>query len=74
MLNKARLVKKNETAQQSITVLPKNQELIEKRNQFLSTQKAMQVTKEWLVSRRHEQGRARETFAALFPCQDTQLA
>ena len=71
-MNKIRIIKKNEVAQVSATPAPQNQELIEKRNQFLTTHKAMQVTKEWLVTRRHDQGRARETFARLFSCQDPQ--
>jgi hypothetical protein len=73
-MNKTRLIKKNEVTQPNVTTAPENQELIEKRNQFITTHKAMQATKEWLVSRRQEQGRARETFAGLFACHDPQSA
>ncbi len=69
-MNKTRLIKKNELNKEVITpevaTPPQNQELLEKRNQFLATHRAMQVTKDWLASRRQEQGRARETFANLF--------
>lgn len=70
MMNKSRLIKKNELNKEvntpAVAAPPQNQELLEKRNQFLATHKAMQVTKDWLASRRQEQGRARETFANLF--------
>ncbi len=70
MMNKTRLIKKNEldnaVTKPAVATPPQNQELLEKRNQFLATHKAMQVTKDWLASRRQEQGRARETFANLF--------
>ena len=61
MIGKARLVKK-EAAEKIIKPPPKTSN----RGRASLTQKTIQTTKDWVVSHRHQQSNARQTFAALF--------
>lgn len=70
MLQKAKLVKKQTLEKMRSAQNPKVAN--EKQDRVQLTERFVQTTKDWLVSRRQQQTNARQAFAALFMNADTQ--
>ena len=69
---KAKLIKKDSPMQEQVKQARKNRKLRKKTNN--AGRNAIEITTEWLKSRREETSNAREAFASLFTNTDPQSA
>lgn len=69
---KAKLIKKDSPMQEQVKQARKNRKLRKKTNN--AARNAIEITTEWLKSRREETSNAREAFASLFTNTDPQSA